>query len=98
MAADNQTGRFVSHQFNTPAIPHGRPRVAVSSGVVDAGWTATVNRAFVAARAGGVWTGAYASPAILPRVQLLVGLVPRAGKATALTVSVASCLYATTET
>ena len=47
---------------------------------------------------GGVWTGAYASPANLPRPQILVGLVPRAGKATALNVSVTSRLYATTET
>jgi hypothetical protein len=98
MSADNQSGRFVSHRFNTPAIPHGCPRVGVSSGIVYAGWTATVNRAFVAARVGGVWTGAYASPSNLPRPQLLVGLVPRAGKATALNVSVTSRLYATTET
>jgi hypothetical protein len=98
MAADNQSGRFVSHRFNTPAIPHGRPRVAVSSGIVYAGWTATVNRAFVAARVGGVWTGAYASPANLPRPQLLVGLAPSAGKATALIISFTSRLYATTET
>jgi hypothetical protein len=98
MYADNQSGRFVSHQFNTPAIPYDRPRVGVSSGVVYAGWTATVNRAFVAARSGGVWTGAYASPANLPRSQFLVGLVPRAGKATALNISFSSRLYATTET
>jgi hypothetical protein len=98
MFADNQSGRFVSHRFNTPAIEHGRSQVAVSSGVVYAGWTATVNRTFVAARVGGVWTGAYASPAGVPRFQFLVGLVPRAGKATALNISVTSRLYATTET
>jgi hypothetical protein len=63
MFADNASGRFVSHQFNTPVIPHGPSHVAVSSGVVYGGWTAMVNRTFVAARVGGVWDGAYASPA-----------------------------------
>jgi hypothetical protein len=98
MAADNQTGQFVSHQFTTPAIEHGRPRIGVSAGIVYAGWTATVNQAFVATRVGGVWSGAYASPAGLPRHQFLVGLAPRAGKATALNISVTSRLYATAET
>jgi hypothetical protein len=65
---------------------------------VYGGWTATVNRAFVAARVGGVWDGAFASPANLPRLQFLVGLVPSGGKATALNVSFTSRLYATTET
>jgi hypothetical protein len=97
MFADNASGRFVSHQFNTPVIPHGPSHVAVSSGVVYGGWTATVNRTFVAARVGGVWDGAYASPAGVPRFQFLVGLAPRAGKATALNISVTSRLYATTE-
>jgi hypothetical protein len=98
MVADNQSGRFVSHRFNTPAIEFGRPRVGVSSGIVFVGWTTTVNRTFVAARVGGVWSGAFASPAGVPRHQFLVGLVPRAGKATALNVSVTSRLYATAET
>jgi hypothetical protein len=98
MVADNQSGRFVSHRFNTPAFPHGPPEVAVAAGIVYAGWTATVNRAFVAARVGGVWTGAFASPANLPRFQFLVGLAPSAGKVTALNISVGSRLYATTET
>jgi hypothetical protein len=98
MAADNQSGQFVSHRFNTPAIPHGRPRVGVWAGIVFAGWITTVNRTFVAARAGGVWSGAYASPAGLPRPQLLVGLAPNAGKATALNISITSRLYATNET
>jgi hypothetical protein len=98
MVADNQTGRFVSHRFNTPAVPFGRPRVGVSSGIVFVGWTTTVNRTFVAARGGGVWSGAYASPAGLPRSQRLVGLAPNAGKATALNLSINSRLYATTET
>jgi hypothetical protein len=98
MFADNQSGRFVSHRFNTPAIEHGRPRVAVAGGVVYAGWTATDNRTFVAARVGGVWTGAHASPAGVPRFQFLVGLAPSAGKATALNISLTSRLYATTET
>ena len=98
MVADNQSGRFVSHRFNTPAIEFGRPRVGVSSGIVFVGWTTTVNRTFVAARVGGVWSGAFASPAGVPRHQFLVGLVPSASKATALNVSVTSRLYATTET
>jgi hypothetical protein len=98
MVADNRSGRFVSHMFNTPAIEHGRPRVGVSSGIVFAGWTTTVNRTFVAARVGGVWSGAYASPAGLPRPQLLVGLAPNAGKATTLNISFTSRLYATNET
>jgi hypothetical protein len=98
MVADNRSGRFVSHMFNTPAIEHGRPRVGVSSGIVFAGWTTTVNRTFVAARVGGVWSGAYASPAGVPRHQFLVGLAPRAGKAMSLNVSVTSRLDATAET
>jgi hypothetical protein len=97
MYADNASGVFVSRQFLTPVIEHGRSHVAVSGGVVYGGWTAAVNRAFVAARVGGVWDGAFASPANLPRFQFLVGLVPRGGKATALNVSVTSRLYAATE-
>jgi hypothetical protein len=98
MFADNQSGRFVSRQFNTPVIPHGPSHVAVAGGVVYAGWTATVNRTFVASRVGGVWDGAFASPAGVPRFQFLVGLAPSAGKATALNISLTSRLYATTET
>jgi hypothetical protein len=97
MYADNASGVFVSRRFLTPVIEHGRSHVAVSGGVVYGGWTATVNRAFVASRVGGAWDGAFASPANLPRFQFLVGLVPSAGKATALNVSVTSRLYATTE-
>jgi hypothetical protein len=97
MVADNRSGGFVSHRFRTPAIEHGRPRVGVSGGIVYAGWTTPVNRTFVAARVGGVWSGAYASPAGLSRHQFLVGLAPRAGRATALNLSVSSRLYATTE-
>jgi hypothetical protein len=52
----------------------------------------------VADRVDGVWNGAFASPANLPRAQLLVGLVPKTGKATALSISFGSRLYATTET
>jgi hypothetical protein len=98
MFADNQSGGFVSHRFNTPVIEHGPSHVAVSSGVVYGGWTARVNRTFVAARVGGVWTGAYASPAGASRLQFLVGLAPAAGKVTALNISFTSRLYATTET
>ena len=98
MFADNQSGGFVSHRFNTPVIEHGPSHIAVAGGVVYGGWTATVNRTFVAARVGGVWTGAFASPPNLPRHQILVGLAPSAGKATALNISFTSRLYATTET
>jgi hypothetical protein len=98
MYADNASGVFVSRQFLTPVIEHGPSHVAVAGGVVYGGWTATVNRAFVAARVGGVWDGAFASPAGVPRFQVLVGLAPSGGKATALNVSFTSRLYATTET
>jgi hypothetical protein len=98
MSADNQSGRFVSRRFDTPVMPHGPSHVAVAGGVVYGGWTAAVNRTFVAARVGGVWDGAFASPAGVPRFQFLVGLAPRAGKATALNISMTSRLYATTET
>jgi hypothetical protein len=97
VAADNTGGSFASHTFNTPAIPHGRPRTGVSGGKVFAGWTTGAYRSFVAVRSGGVWTGAYASPSSATRLQFLVGMVPRAGKANALIVSVGSRLYATAE-
>jgi hypothetical protein len=95
--ADNGSGRFVSHTFNTPAIPHGRAKVAASAGLVFTAWTTGSMRSFVAVRSGGTWTGTYASPSSATRFQILAGLVPRAGKATALTISFGSRLYATTE-
>jgi hypothetical protein len=97
VAADNEGGMFASHTFNTPAVPHGRPRTGYSSGIVYAAWTTGGGRTFVAARAGGVWSGAYASPSSATRLQFVAGLVPRGGKATALIVSFGSRLYATTE-
>ena len=42
-----------SRRFLTPVIEHGRSHVAVSGGVVYGGWTATVNRAFVASLGSG---------------------------------------------
>jgi hypothetical protein len=64
---------------------------------VFAAWTTTSNRTFVAVRSGGTWTGAAASPAGAGRLQFVTGLVPRNGKATALTISFGARLYATTE-
>jgi hypothetical protein len=100
VAADNGGGSFVSHTFNTPAIMHGPPAVAVSAGSVVVGWTVptTSLRAFVAERVGTTWTGAYASPASATRLQFLQGVAPRGGKATAVILSLGSRLYATTET
>jgi hypothetical protein len=97
VAADDGSGRFASHTFATPAIPHGRPKTALSAGRVFAAWTTTSNRTFVAVRSGGTWTGAAASPAGAARLQFVTGLVPRNGKATALTISFGARLYATTE-
>jgi hypothetical protein len=51
----------------------------------------------VAKRVGTTWTGAYASPSSATREQILVGLTPRAGLATALIISFGSRLYATNE-
>jgi hypothetical protein len=100
VAADNGGGSFASHTFNTPAIQHGPPAVAVSSGSVVVGWTVptTPFRAFVAKRVGTTWTGTYASPASATREQFLQGVAPRGGKATAVILSLRSRLYATTET
>src|SRR4051794_24007464 len=88
--ADDRSGHFVSHTFATPAIPHGRPKVAVSAGRVFAAWTTGGSRTFVAVRSGTAWSGGYASPASATRLQFVVALVPRGGKATALTVSFGS--------
>ena len=96
VAADDGAGRFTSHTFNTPAIPHGRPKTALSAGRVFAAWTTWGSRTFVAERSGGTLTGAYASPATATRLQFVTGLVPSNGKATALTISFGSRLYATT--
>jgi hypothetical protein len=66
MFADNQSGRFESRRFNTPVIPHGPSHVAVAGGVVYGGWTATVNRTFVASRGGAVWDGALPRRPVCP--------------------------------
>ena len=101
VAADNGSGSFASHTFNTPAIQHARSRIAVSAGSVVVGWTApttTTFRAFVAERVGSTWTGTYASPTSATRLQFLQGVAPRGGTATAVILSLGSRLYATTET
>jgi hypothetical protein len=100
VAADNRAGSFASHTFNTPGVQNVPPRVAVSSGSVSVGWTAptsTTFRAFVARQAGSAWTGTFASPASATRRQLLEGIAPKAGKATAVILSLGSRLYATNE-
>jgi hypothetical protein len=99
VVADNRGGSFASHTFSTPAIQQARSRIAVSSANVVVGWTApttTSYRAFVAERVGSTWTGTYASPSATRR-QFLQGVAPRSGKATAVTLSLGSRLYATTE-
>jgi len=63
--ANNASGTFLSHTFNTPAAQSHRPRMAVSPGNLVVGWTvptSTSFRAFVAERVGSSWTGTYASP------------------------------------
>ena len=98
--ANNASGTFLSHTFNTPAAQNHRPRIAVSPGNLVVGWTvptSTSFRAFVAERVGSSWTGAYASPSVT-RLQLLQGVAPRSGTATAVILSFRSRLYATTET
>jgi hypothetical protein len=99
VAADNGGGGFASHTFRTTASQSNRPRLGVSAGNVVVGWTtlAAPARAFVASRVGGAWTGAYASPASATRQQLLQGVAPTGGKATAVILSVGSRLYATNE-
>jgi hypothetical protein len=100
VAADNAGGTFAtSHTFGTPAMQNHRPRVGVSGGSVFVGWTVptTAARAYVAKRVGGSWTGTYASPASATALQLLQGVAPRGGKATAVILSFGSRLYATRE-
>jgi hypothetical protein len=94
--ADNGGGSFASHTFNTPGQPG--PRIGFSAGNVYAAWTvaAVPARTFVAERVGGAWTGARASP-IVPRDQVLLGIAPVDGSATAINLSITSRLYATNE-
>jgi hypothetical protein len=93
------TASFTSHTFATPSDQRRRPRVALLGTTPYVGWTAfqATVRAFVAVRGLSGWTGAYAAPSVPARDQILTGLVPAAGKATALIVSDSSRLYATTE-
>jgi hypothetical protein len=102
--ADNGGGSFVSHTFNTPGnqnIGFG-PRIAIAAGKVFVGWTAGGTsprpRAFVAERVGSTWTGTFASPSSATRTQVLAGVVPVGGLATAVILSLGSRLYATNET
>jgi hypothetical protein len=99
VAADNGAGGFVSHTFGTPASQSDRPRIGISSGNVVVGWSTppTPVRAFVAKRVGGSWTGAFASPTSATRLQLLQGVAPTGGNATAVILSFGSRLYATNE-
>jgi hypothetical protein len=100
VAADNSGGSFVSHTFNTPGIQNARPRIAVSSGNLAVGWTVPTTaslRAFVAKRVGSSWTGTYGSPAAATLPQVLQGVAPKGGKATAVILSLGSRLYATSE-
>jgi hypothetical protein len=55
-------------------------------------------RAFVAERVGSTWTGTFASPSSATRTQVLAGVAPREGLATAVILSLGSRLYATNET
>jgi len=104
VVADNGGGAFASHTFNTPGNPNFgfSPRVAVSAGTVVVGWTTVGTsprpRAFVAERVGSAWTGTYASPSAATRTQILVGVDPVGGLATAVILSLGSRLYATNET
>ena len=97
--ANNASGSFLSHTFVTPAVQSQRPRIAVGPGQVVVGWTtaAVPYRAFVAERTGSSWSGAAASPAGLPRLQLLTGVATTGGNATATIVSSGSQLYSATE-
>jgi hypothetical protein len=97
--ASNASGSFLSHTFVTPAVQSQRPRIAVGPGQVVVGWTtaAVPYRAFVAERTGSSWSGAAASPAGLPRLQLLTGVATTGGNATATIVSSGSQLYSATE-
>jgi hypothetical protein len=98
--ANNASGTFLSHTFTTPALQSQRPRIAVGPGQVVVGWStlAFPSRAFVAERTGTSWSGRAASPAGLPRVQLLTGVATAGGTATATIVSLTSQLYSATET
>jgi hypothetical protein len=103
VVADNGGGSFVSHTFNTPGnqnVGFG-PRVAIEAGKVFVGWTGGTGprpRAFVAERVGSTWTGTFASPSSATRTQVLAGVVPAGGLATAVILSLGSRLYATNET
>jgi hypothetical protein len=102
VVADNASGSFVSHTFLTSGNqnPGFGPRVAVSSGNLFVGWTAGGSprpRAFVAKRVGSTWTGNYASPTSATRTQVLAGVAPNGGLATAVILSFGSRLYATNE-
>jgi hypothetical protein len=100
VVADNAGGAFTtSHTFAAPAMQNHPPRIGVSGGSVFVCWTVPTAsaRAYVAKRVAGSWTGAYASPAAATALQILLGVAPRGGKATAVILSLGSRLYATRE-
>jgi hypothetical protein len=101
--ADNGSGSFVSHGFNTPGNQNFGfgPRITIAGGEVVVGWTGGTGprpRAFVAERVGSTWTGTFASPSSATRTQVLAGVAPRGGLATAVILSLGSRVYATNET
>jgi hypothetical protein len=59
--------------------------------------TSTFQRAFVAERVGGTWTGAFASPSSATRLQELTNVTISGGHAGAAIVSFGSRLYSATE-
>jgi hypothetical protein len=101
VVADNGGGSFVSHTFNTLGNQNigFTPRIAISAGNVFVGWTTGTSprpRAFVAKRVGTTWTGTFASP-VAARTQVLAGVAPAGGLATAVILSLGSRIYATNE-
>jgi hypothetical protein len=81
--ADNTSGVFRSHTFNTPG---GGPSVAVSLGRVFVVWSTpysstTLAHVFVAERRGGSWTGLHL-PRSTPSHEFAAGVTARGGKAT----------------
>ena len=95
--ADNGGGSFVSHTFNTPGQPG--PRIGFSAGNVSpAGpWPPCRPRRSWPSGSGGPGA-APGPPPIVPRDQVLLGIAPVAGSATAINLSITSRLYATNET
>jgi hypothetical protein len=90
VAADNTSGVFRSHTFNTAAS--FRPRIAASLGRAFVIWTTPGTRTFFAERVAGTWSGTYLSDP--PRPGFVV--TAPGGKATVLMLS-SLRLFARTE-